>query len=222
MHIYDVSQETVETWHHNAKRLRDEPDFQTRKGNPRLFDINDKGGLLPVKDRYDDDRKIMMQMTEKFRSLYLESEDKKHIHQFIYHTLTHSQYNKNFIIFNCAVDLYNYLQVIRKLVYKKDIRLSYYNYAQAAEKDQNNWNDALKDIPISQRINMDNEQEENFCQNRRQIRVELSLASQTEVTRIQNRANSVIPIKQWNVRTIQIFCHYVFIMMGDRINKEVA
>ena len=136
---------------------------------------------------------------------------------YIYHTLTHSQYNKNFIIFNCAVDLYNYLQVIRKLVYKKDIRLSYYNYAQAAEKDQNNWNDALKDIPISQRINMDNEQEENFCQNRRQIRVELSLASQTEVTRIQNRANSVIPIKQWNVRTIQIFCHYVFIMIGKRI-----
>ena len=222
MHIYDVSQETVETWHRNAKRLRDDLEFQTRKGNPRLFDINNKGGLLPIKDRYDDDRKIMMRMTEKFRSLYLESDDKKTIHQFIYHTLTHSQYNRNFIIFNCAVDLYNYLQVIRKLVYKKDIRLSYYNYEQAAEKDQNAWNDALKDIPISQRRNMDNGLEENFCQNQRQIRVELSLASQTEVTRIQNRENSVIPIKQWNVRTIQIFCHYVFIMMGDRINKEVA
>lgn len=159
-------------------------------------------------------------MTEKFRSLYLESDDKKPIHQFIYHTLTHSQYNKNFIIFNCAVDLYNYLQVIRKLVYKKDIRLSHYNFTQAAEKDQITWNDALKDIPISQRINMDNEQEENFCQNQRQIRVELSLASQTEVTRIQNRENSAIPIKQWNVRTIQIFCHYVFIMIGKRIKSN--
>ena len=217
MHIYDVSQETFETWHHNAKRLRDASEFQTRKGNPRLFDINNKGGLLPIKDRYNDDRKIMMRMTEKFRSLYLESDDKKPIHQFIYHTLTHSQNNKNFIKFNCAVDLYNYLQVIRKLVYKKDIRLSYYNYAQAAEKDQNAWDDALKDIPISQRRNMDNAQEDSFCKNKRQIRVELSLASQTEVTRIKNRANSVIPIKQWNVRTIQIFSHYVFIMIGERV-----
>ena len=220
MRVYNVSQESFETWHSNAKRLREASEFQTTKNNPRLFDINNKKGLLPVKDRYDDDRKIMMQMTEKFRSLYLESNDKKSIHQFIYHTLTHSQYNKNFIIFNCAVDLYNYLQVIRKLVYKKDIRLSYYNYAQAAEQDQDAWDNSLKDIPISQRRNMDNEQEENFCQNRRQIRAELSLASQTEVTRIQNRANSVIPIRQWNVRTIQIFSHYVFIMIGKRIKSS--
>ena len=67
---------------------------------------------------------------------------------------------------------------------------------------------------------MDNEQEESFCQNKRQIRVELSLASQTEVTRIRNRANSVMPIKQWNVRTIQIFSHYVFIMIGKRIKSS--
>lgn len=220
MHIYDVSQETFEKWHSNAKQLRDASEFQTTKDNPRLFDINDKKGLLPIKDRYDDDKKIMMQMMERFRSLYLESDDKKPIHQFIYHTLTHSQYNTNFITFNSAVDLYNYLQIIRKLIYKKDIRLKYYNYAQAAKQDQNAWNNALKDIPISQRRNMDNERAENFCQNQRQIRVELSLASQTEATRIQNRANSTMPITQWNVRTIQIFSHYVFIVMGKRIKSS--
>lgn len=218
MHVYDVNQETFEKWHSNAKRLREASEFQTTKENPRLFDINNNKSLLPVKDRYDDDRKIMMQMTEKFRSLYLESNDKKPIHKFIYHTLTHSQYNKNFITFKYAVDLCNYLPVISKLVYKKDIRLKYYNYAQAVEQDQKAWDEALQDIPISQRRNMDNEQEENFCQNQKQIRVELSLASQTEVTRIQNRGNSAIPIRQWNVRTIQIFCHYIFIVMGEKID----
>ena len=53
---------------------------------------------------------------------------------------------------------------------------------------------------------------------KKQIRAELSLSSQTEQTRIENRENSNLPINQWTVRTLQVFCHYAFIMIGQRIN----
>ncbi len=53
---------------------------------------------------------------------------------------------------------------------------------------------------------------------KKQIRAELSLSSQTEKTRLENREESNLPINQWTVRTLQIFCHYAFIMIGQRIN----
>lgn len=76
LHIYDVSQDTFEKWLFNAKQLREASKFQTTKGNPRLFDLNNKYGLLPIKDKYSDDRKNMMRMTDKFRDIYKESKDK--------------------------------------------------------------------------------------------------------------------------------------------------
>ena len=54
----------------------------------------------------------------------------------------------------------------------------------------------------------------------RGIRVELSLASQTEKQRLEKRSESDLPIRQWTVRTLQIFCHYVYIMMGERMNLD--
>lgn len=42
---------------------------------------------------------------------------------------------------------------------------------------------------------------------KKQIRAELSLSSQTEQTRLGNREKSNLPINQWTVRTLQIFCH---------------
>lgn len=52
------------------------------------------------------------------------------------------------------------------------------------------------------------------AQYQKKIRVDLSLVSQTEDERIGNRSESDLPISAWTVRTLQIFCHYVFIMIG--------
>ena len=52
----------------------------------------------------------------------------------------------------------------------------------------------------------------------KKIRAELSLTSQTQPIRIENRLDSNIPISQWSVRTLQIFCHYVYIMIGKKLN----
>ncbi|WP_201614003.1 tyrosine-type recombinase/integrase [Psychrobacter sp. JCM 18902] len=217
MHIYDVSQETFETWHHNAKRLREASEFQTTKGNPRLFDPNNKHSLLPVKDRYGDDRKNMIRMTDKFRDIYKGSNDKGAINKFVFHTLINAQPSKNFIIFKHPADIYNYLEIVCQLVYKKDISLKVYNYEQASEADQTSWNLALKTIPRSQMEfnELDYAKVKSY---QKKIRAELSLTSQTQPIRIENRLDSNIPISQWSVRTLQIFCHYVYIMIGEKLN----
>ena len=54
----------------------------------------------------------------------------------------------------------------------------------------------------------------------KKIRIELSLASQTEETRLKNREESGLHIKGWTVRTLQVFCHYVFIMIGERMTDS--
>lgn len=217
MHIYDVSQDTFEKWLYNAQQLRRASEFQTTKGNPRLFDPNNKHSLLPVKDRYGDDRKNMIRMTDKFRDIYKGSNDKSAINKFVFHTLINAQPSKNFIIFKHPADIYNYLEIVCQLVYKKDISLKVYNYEQASEADQTSWNLALKTIPRSQmEFN-----ELDYAKGRsyqKKIRAELSLTSQTQPIRIENRLDSNIPISQWSVRTLQIFCHYVYIMIGEKLN----
>lgn len=217
MHIYDVSQDTFEKWLYNAQQLRRASEFQTTKGNPRLFDPNNKHSLLPVKDRYGDDRKNMIRMTDKFRDIYKGSNDKGAINKFVFHTLINAQPSKNFIIFKHPADIYNYLEIVCQLVYKKDISLKVYNYEQASEADQTSWNLALKTIPRSQmEFN-----ELDYAKGRsyqKKIRAELSLTSQTQPIRIENRLDSNIPISQWSVRTLQIFCHYVYIMIGEKLN----
>lgn len=217
MHIYDVSQDTFEKWLYNAQQLRRASEFQTTKGNPRLFDPNNKHSLLPVKDRYGDDRKNMIRMTDKFRDIYKGSNDKGAINKFVFHTLINAQPSKNFIIFKHPADIYNYLEIVCQLVYKKNISLKVYNYEQASEADQTSWNLALKTIPRSQmEFN-----ELDYAKGRsyqKKIRAELSLTSQTQPIRIENRLDSNIPISQWSVRTLQIFCHYVYIMIGEKLN----
>ncbi|MGP9515921.1 tyrosine-type recombinase/integrase [Psychrobacter sp. AOP5-CZ1-12] len=217
MYVYDVSQDTFEKWHYNAQQLREASKFQTTKGNPRLFDPNNKYSLLPVKDRYGDDRKNMIRMTDKFRDIYRGSNDKGAINKFVLHTLINAQPSKNFIIFKHAADIYNYLEIVCQLVYKKDISLKVYHYEQASEGDQTSWNRALKTIPQSQ-IEFT---ELDYVKGRsyqKQIRAELSLTSQTQPIRVENRLDSSIPISQWSVRTLQIFCHYVYIMIGEKFN----
>lgn len=217
MRVYDVSQDTFEKWYYNAQQLREASKFQTTKGNPRLFDSNNNNGLLPIKDRYGDDRKNMIRMTDKFRDVYQGSNDKGAINKFVLHTLINAQPRKNFIIFKHATDLYNYLEIVCQLVYKKDISLKVYNYEHATKADQDSWKAALKTISQSQ-IEFTELTYIKGKSYQKQIRAELSLTSQTQPTRIENRLDSNIPISQWNVRTLQIFCHYVYIMIGEKFN----
>ena len=212
----DASEGTVKQWYYNAQQLTQVAEFQTTKGNPKLFASRSKTNFLPVKNRFDDDKRVMTQMTDKFRSLYKESSNKQSIHQFVRQTLTHAQYHKNFIKFNNAIEFYNYLKIICQLIYKKNIRLKLYYYDQAVESDQDAWKLALKTIPRSQIERIKDKRIEKTSYQKR-IRVELSLASQTESVRIKNRVDSAKPINQWSVRTIQIFCHYVYIMIGERL-----
>lgn len=69
----DASEGTVKQWYYNAKQLTQAAEFQTTRGNPRLFATKSKTNLLPIKNRYDDDKRVMTQMTDKFRSLYIKS-----------------------------------------------------------------------------------------------------------------------------------------------------
>lgn len=135
MDIYKLDQDTFEKWLQNARQLRNYPAFKTIHGNSRLFAPDDNRSLLPVFDRYVEDNNILMQMTNKFRDLYKIEERQKPMLQFIAHTLTNSQYHKNYIIFNQALDLYGYIQVLGQLVFKKNINLKIYHYAQANDND---------------------------------------------------------------------------------------
>lgn len=216
----DASEKTVRQWYYNAQQLIQAPKFQTKKGNPRLFSLKNNTTLLPVKDKYSVDRKVMLQMTDKFRSLYQQSkdEDKKSILQFVHYILTHAQYQRNYIMFDQAEDLSSYLKIICQLVYKKNIRLKLFHYKQASEEDKNSWEFVLQAISRSQINSIENKPTKKISYQKK-IRVELSLASQTESERIKNRVDSNTPINQWNVRTIQIFCHYVYILIGEKIEK---
>lgn len=219
MYIYDVSKETFENWLYNAQQLREVPEFQTTKGNFRLFDSNNKYGLLPIKNRYDDDRKNMMQMTDKFRNVYEKGRNKDILHNFVLYTLANAQLSKNFISFKHASDLHDYLEIVCQLVYKKDISLKVYHYEQATEADQTSWDLALKAVPRTQ-IDFTESYQAKSSSYQEKIRAELTLSSRTQSIRIDNRAASSHAISQWSVRTLQIFCHYVYIMIGDRIDKD--
>jgi len=218
MDVYKLDQHTFEIWFENARRLRNDSAFKTTHGNSRLFAPDDNMSLLPVFDRYVEDNNILMQMTNKFRDLYKIKDNREPMLQFIGLTLMNSQYYKNHISFNEALDLYSYIQILRQLVLKKNINLKIYHYAQAKDDDKKQWQPVMKLLASSQIKNCNVADKLNGNVYKKKIRAELSLSSQTEQTRLNNREKSNLPIKQWTVRTLQIFCHYAFIMIGQRIN----
>lgn len=217
MDIYEVDGNTFEQWLTNAKRLREDKVFQTKSGNLRLFAPDDTIGLLPPKDRYVDDRELMTKMTNTFRELYKKNKNRELLLKFVHHTLTHCQYHKNYISFSEWTDLADYIQIVEKLVIKKSLRLTVYNFAHADNKQKQKWHKVLLKLNSSQIKKIESEPSVG-SDYQKKIRVELSLASQTEPIRLQGRSQSNLPIQQWTVRTLQIFCHYVFIMIGERVS----
>lgn len=213
--IFEIEQHVFDGWLSNAWHLRNHADFQTIHNKPRLFTSENSDQLLPTLDRFAEDRDSMKKMTSKFRELY-KAGDKALIHQFVLHTLKNSQYHKNHINFNDSDMLKDYLKILVNLVYKKDIRLMVYNYKQASSDDLKQWRSIIKKFPSSQTDFVDNSSTEG-TEYQKKIRVELSLVSQTENDRIEERFESGLLISAWTVRTLQVFCHYVFIMIGDRI-----
>lgn len=223
MHIYDVSINTFNQWLQNAERLRQDSAFKTVRGNSRLFAINDEKNLCPPINRYDRDRETMERMTNKFRDIYQNKRRKKNkalLYEFVLHTLMNSQRGRNTVNFNDPTTLSNYINVLTQLVLKKDIRLNVFNLDKADKKAIKAWNKILKTFPSAQ-ISDDYDEIESDSYKRR-IRIELLLASRTEPERLKNRAESDRPIYQWTVRTLQIFCHFVYIMIGERIIIEKA
>jgi len=215
--IFEIEQHIFDRWLKNAGQLKTNPMFQTIHGRPRLFAPGNHSDLLPTLDRFVDDRALMKQMTNKFRALYKDNKDT--MHQFVLHTLTNSQYYKNHIHFNDFQVLDNYLKVLNRLVFKKNVRLKVYNYQQVNATDLKNWNLVMKRfLPSQLDIVQTNEIKDPVYQ--KKIRIELSLASQTEETRLKNREESGLHIKGWTVRTLQVFCHYVFIMIGERMTDS--
>lgn len=101
------------------------------------------------------------------------------------------------------------------MVNKKDIRIKLYNFKFAGSKEQRRWLKAISTMTSYKKNISYIESSEHSYQ--RSIRAEISLASQTELKRIEARKRSSHPIQKWTVRTIQIFCHYVYIMIGERI-----
>lgn len=213
--IFKIDHHVFDGWLSNAQYLRNHADFQTIHNKPRLFTSENSDHLLPTLDRFAKDRDLMKKMTSKFRALY-KVEEKDLIHQFVLYTLKNSQYHKNYINFNDSDMLKDYMRILVYLVYKKDIRLKIYNYKQAGSNDLERWRPIMKKYVSSQIEFIDNKSTK-CTEYQKKIRVQLSLVSQTEDDRIEERSESSLVISVWTVRTLQIFCHYIFIMMGDRI-----
>ena len=215
--IFEIEQHVFDGWLSNAQYLRNHADFQTIHDNSRLFTSENNEQLLPTLDRFVEDRDLMKIMTNKFRDLY-KADHKEFIHRFLLYTLKNSQYDKNHIVFNDSDILRGYLQILIKLIYKKDIRLKIYNYEQANSDDLKQWHLVIESFPKSQLDFIQKSSTQNIgVEYQKRIRVYLSLVSQTEDDRIKNSSESDLPISAWTVRTLQIFCHYVFIMIGDRM-----
>lgn len=216
MIVFDVKEEVFERWLYNAKKLKSDSIFQTIHGNSRLLSPVDKTNLLPAKDRFLEDGELMTQMTNKFRKLYKTKSQRESMHKFVVHTLTNSQYNKNYINFTNYQNLNDYLQILEKLVIKKDICINIYNYDQATPKDQKQWQNVIKKLSSSQikKVKLVMIESKGY---KKEIRAELSLSSQTEKIRLEERVLSEQLINQWTVRTIQIFCHYVYILISERL-----
>ena len=213
--IFEIEPHVFDGWLNNAQLLRNHADFQTIHNKPRLFMSENSDQLLPTLDRFVEDRDLMKRMTNKFRELY-KVDNKNLVNQFVLYTLKKSQYHKNHIGFNDSDILRDYLKILLKLVYKKDIRLKIYNYEQANSNDLKQWRSNIKSFPKSQLDFVQQISIQNVgAEYQKKIRVDLSLVSQTENDRIEKRTESDLPISAWTVRTLQIFCHYVFIMIGD-------
>lgn len=213
--IFEIEPHVFDGWLSKAQHLKNHADFQTIHNKPRLFASEKSDQLLPTLDRFIEDRDIMKIMTNKFRDLYKVG-DKDFIDQFVLYTLRNSQYRKNHIGFNDSDILRNYLKILIKMIYKKDIRLKIYNYEQANSDDLKQWHSIIKSFPKSQLDFIQKSSTQNIgVEYHKKIRIDLSLVSQTEDERIGNRSESDLPISAWTVRTLQIFCHYVFIMIGD-------
>lgn len=209
-----IEDATFTNWLNNACRLRNDARFKTSEGNSKLFKINDKVSLVPRSDRFDEDKKILTHMTEKFRKLYSQSKSRRPLLlKFILLTLMNSTYKKNYIMFRDINNLKGYIEVLSELIYKKNIRLTIYNKARATKPEKKEL-DKIVGILKSYKHHIKYEGIDN-TNNRATLRIAISIASQTEEERIANNIKK--PIKQWTVRTLQIFCHYVYIMMGSNI-----
>lgn len=215
--LLDIDKRTFETWLDNANKLKMNSKFRTQQNYPRLFEHGDGLQLLPQLDRFTEDRKILSKMTANYRELYY-SRSKKRVrsllNKFVLHTLTHSQYTKNYITFENHNELQDYLEIVCKLVYKKDLRLSVYNFEVSHKSDLVKWSKVLDNLKSSQITYIKTDQIPTY---HRTVRAELSLASQTEAERIANQKSPSKFITGWTVRTLQIFCHYVYIMIGHRM-----
>lgn len=221
---FDVDDEVLQKWLANAKVLLTNSAFKTTKGNPRLLNHNyegDKIQLLPRKDKFKVNRDEMTRMTNKFRDLYQNSRQKRIrelLKNFLLYTLMNAQYTKNYILFNSVTDLQLYLEVLIKLLPKKYLRLAVYNY-ESTNSELKEWKRVFKHFKANQVTHRTNEAENHIY--KRSIRVQLSITSQTEATKIKSHLDSDNTISQWTVRTVQIFCHYVYIMMGERISTDI-
>lgn len=146
--IFEIEPHVFDGWLSNAQLLRNHADFQTIHNKPRLFMSENSEPLLPTLDRFVEDRDLMKRMTNKFRELY-KVDNKDFVNQFVLYTLKKSQYHKNHIGFNDSDILRDYLKILLKLVYKKDIRLKIYNYEQANSDDLKQWRSNIKIFPKS-------------------------------------------------------------------------
>ncbi|MGP5686904.1 tyrosine-type recombinase/integrase, partial [Psychrobacter glacincola] len=182
LNVHKIDQDIFDKWLSNAQQLQGHPTFKTIHGNSRIFAPDDNRSLLPVLDRYVEDNNILMQMTNKFRDLYRIEERREPMLQFIAHTLMNSQYNKNYISFDQALGLYSYIQVLGQLVFKKNINLKIYHYAQADDDDRKQWKPVMKLLASSQIKKCNVVDKLNGKVYKKKIRAELSLSSQTEQT----------------------------------------
>ncbi|MFD1132030.1 tyrosine-type recombinase/integrase [Psychrobacter sanguinis] len=212
-----IEEATFMSWLENARRLRSDARFKTSAGNSKLFKVNDKVSLVPKLDKFDEDKKILTHITEKFRKLYTESKlPRPLLLKFILLTLMNSTHQRNYIMFRDISHLKGYIEVLSELIHKKNIRLTIYNEARATKFEEKELAQVLY-IMKSYRPHIKHEGTKQH-NNRSTFRVAISIASQTEEERIANNIKK--PIEQWTVRTLQIFCHHAYIMMGNIIESN--
>ena len=212
-----IEEATFMSWLENARRLRSDARFKTSGGNSKLFKVNDKVSLVPKLDKFDEDKKILTHITEKFRKLYTESKlPRPLLLKFILLTLMNSTHYSNYIMFRDISHLKGYIEVLSELIHKKNIRLTIYNEARATKFEEKELAQVLY-IMKNYRPHIKHEGTKQH-NNRSTFRVAISIASQTEQERIANNIKK--PIEQWTVRTLQIFCHHAYIMMGNIIESN--
>ena len=197
---YHVAKEVAVKWLANAKMLRDDERFFTKVGKSRLFEKDDNSIVL-TKKLTAFESKINTKLMNNFRQHFVEPTHRADLAFFIHYILTHALSHDATLVFDKVEDLQRFLQAINLLELKTYTFLTVHHLSAQDKISEANWQKTWVNL-AKNHIAYHNP----VMKRQIKTKVELSIHEKRDSEKRQ---------------LLSYFAYYVYVMMGETIEKYV-